>query len=490
MNIFKLSAACAAYAALLALAGCSKNGDGSGEQPAARQTPVQAETAQRVSQSANEPHVWRIGETGPNGGIVYYAEGGEFYEVLPPAGVIGDWDTLPAGWVTPDMEDLALIRERIQRAGIADYGAWYYVSVTKSGGQNRYLRMSDGQTGAGEQGLKTGVRKFDPSQPPASPLAAFALTQDAIPGTVLPLKQLGDTPPPQAASAKTDGRYAIGEAGPHGGIIFAYSGGKYKEITKPENAGAYCANPQLARQLAAELEALEKAAEDAAKNDSEVLRLQAELNRVDREAQAAWDAWEAVPNDAEHNEEKVQLMGDYLKKVNTEKPQIQRQINDARNAAQLAAAKRLGISGKQAEIAALRVGALAWAAADGWRAATMPELIVVFDALKKTGKVDFGNAVYASSSSLNYRGEGIKYTRSAVAIAPDNAGGGAPALFSGYRIILAGGGPDSSHFMDMVDGAIFLVADDPPPDWYYVRAPLGYKNRVWMDIRIPFVKEF
>jgi hypothetical protein len=374
--------------------------------------------------------IWRIGDTAPNGGIVYYAQNGEFYEVLPPAGVVSDSDPLPKGWLTPDMEDLTLIREGVQKQKIADYGAWYYVSVTKSGGKPQYLRMSDGQKGTEVQGLKVGVRKFDPTQPPAEPLTAFALTQDAIPGTVLPLRQLGDDPPPIAA-APSAGKYAIGDTGPNGGIIFYASNGKYKEITKPGQEDTMPAQQKRADDWVARVESLNKPFREAYnKADAEYQQNQTPENLAKRDgALAALNADKNVPV------EPFPL------------------------------------------------------AAKGWRMATAPDLISVYDALKKTGKVDFGNVIYMTSSQISWRKTERNYTRNAVSYTPGGADGERLSAFPGYRIILAGGGPSDSHFMDMANGAIFLINEDNFMDGVMSR-PTGYKNFTNRDIRIPYVKEF
>ena len=97
---------------------------------------------------------------------MYFAQEGEFYEAMTPANTVGINDNLPAGWSAPDMEDLGLIYAGLQKAGTADYGNVYYYSVSKTGGKNRFLRMSDGKEGADiTVGRKVGVWKFDPSQP-------------------------------------------------------------------------------------------------------------------------------------------------------------------------------------------------------------------------------------------------------------------------------------------------------------------------------------
>jgi hypothetical protein len=81
-----------------------------------------------------------------------------------------------------------------------------------------------------------------PQAEPAAPAAAPA------PAPVAPAPspaQAGSSTPATPAPAATPAapKYAIGDTGPGGGIVFSASGGKYKEITKPENAGNLHAPP-------------------------------------------------------------------------------------------------------------------------------------------------------------------------------------------------------------------------------------------------------
>jgi hypothetical protein len=64
--------------------------------------------------------------------------------------------------------------------------------------------------------------------------AEAATAQAAVAETPAPAAAPATPAPAPAAAPK----YAIGTEGPGGGIVFAASGGKYKEITKPENAGS------------------------------------------------------------------------------------------------------------------------------------------------------------------------------------------------------------------------------------------------------------
>jgi hypothetical protein len=147
----------------LVLAGCG----GKNARAAADSKATSAAGQEAVAEAAAEAALsaaagWKPGDAGPQGGFIYYAEGGDYCEALPPEKAVGVGDPLPAGWVVPDMEDLALIYEAVQKSGAADYGTAWYISVNKSGGKNRYFRMSDGQetTGAAA-GRKIGVRAFD-----------------------------------------------------------------------------------------------------------------------------------------------------------------------------------------------------------------------------------------------------------------------------------------------------------------------------------------
>jgi hypothetical protein len=216
------------------------------EQLAATQTTAEA-TAQAVAQSAAAPAeaapAWKPGVPGPNGGLVYYAEDGEYYEATAPGNTVGINDNLPAGWIIPDIDDLGIIYAGIQKAGAADYGNVYYTSVSKTGGKTRFLRMSAGAEATDVSGgRKLGVRSFDPSQSPTQ-IAPSALAYTPAASTA----QAGSSPAPATATTKV---YAIGDTGPRGGIVFAASGGKGKEITKPENAGSVSTAPPAGWKLA------------------------------------------------------------------------------------------------------------------------------------------------------------------------------------------------------------------------------------------------
>jgi hypothetical protein len=74
--------------------------------------------------------------------------------------------------------------------------------------------------------------------------AAVAVQTPAATQDEPPAPAATETPAPAPAEATPSApKYAIGAEGPGGGIVFANSGGKYKEITKPENAGAMFDEP-------------------------------------------------------------------------------------------------------------------------------------------------------------------------------------------------------------------------------------------------------
>jgi hypothetical protein len=255
-------AVCLTIAVLLA--SCSRPNAAKPETPALTQEQIDAEVARQVaeqlaaaSQSAVQPvtettqasPVWKPGIPGPNGGLVYYAQDGEYYEAIAPGNTVGMNESLPTGWSTPDMEDLGLIYQGLQKTGAADYGDVYYISVSKTAGKNRFLKMSDGTEAAGlTAGRIVGVRKFDPGQSPAV-IAAAALVY--TPAAAITQAPSSAAPAPSPAQAGSSARtYAIGDTGPGGGIVFSASGGKYKEITKPENAGGVGAAPPAGWKLA------------------------------------------------------------------------------------------------------------------------------------------------------------------------------------------------------------------------------------------------
>jgi len=378
------------------------------------------------SRAPQEP-LWYTGNIGPNGGYVYFVDYDteEFYEAFPPQSAVGVNDSLPSGWVTPDMEDLTLIYAGLQIRGIADYGANYYMSVSKSEGKNYYLRMSDGDRVLGApQGRKIGVRAFDASQAPAEKLlAASGFTQSATAATAA-------TASAPAASAA---RYQIGDTGPNGGIIFSASSGKYKEITKPGKEDSV-----------------------AAMGDRSF-----EYNRI-----------------------YSQLYDEALKEQARTKAAYDDDPSPENNALYEEASNKLNSVGLNVSVPN---------PFSGWRWATMPELIEVYDLFKKTGKLNFGNVAYGSSSTIDYRNRGEKYSRGPVAYIPDLMDTEAPFLFPGVRLIPAGGGPSENHVMDMRDGEIFLVCIEDIFNIgveYRAGFKIGEKGLFFNELLIPMVKEF
>jgi hypothetical protein len=402
---------------------------------AALETPAQepvttadasAQTA--VLTSAAQAEVWdgvyRTGSPGKNGGLVYLVEGGDYYEALIPGDTLGADDALPSGWVAPDMEDLGLIYTALQRTGKADYGEWWYFSVSKTGGKNQYFRMSDGTdtTSPAGKARKIGVRMFKDNAPaPAASVQTAATTPAAAPVQTAAPPTPAAKPPEPAKPAATEAapKYAVGDTGPGGGIVFANAGGKYKEITMPGKEDTFAAKR---------------------KREEEHYRPLKEQIEADRKIidQAS----------AEGDQAKV------IKLVDESNARIE------------------------------NYPPLSPYPAVGWRVPSMPELITVYDALKKTGKVNFGNVLYLSSSTVDYRGGGARYTRDAVSYVP--GGAETPLGFPSVRFILAGGGVGSIHLMDMGDGAIILVGDELTGGDY----PLGRKNFTSGEVRIPYVREF
>jgi len=381
---------------------------------------------------------WSIGDIGPNGGYVYYVDGNEFYEAFPPHSAIGVNDALPSGWVTPDIEDLTLIHEGIQNGGIADYETFYYISVTKSGDKNYYMKMNTGEKVLNAaQGRKIGVRAFDPSLEQGNAImAASAFTKSAATAAASPAA--GNTASPAANTANTAAttetakpaasapKYQIGDTGPNGGIVFFISNGRNIEITKP---------------------------------GKEIT--QSELHRIGKEHNAMIQEYY---NDKDNP---------FIKAAEKAKAEYDAD-KTAENMAKLNAANQAKYD---------NVPEYPYPYPAGWRTPTMPELIIVYDVLVKTGKVKFGDVVFWSGSIINYRGQGTNYTRSAVSYIQETE---KPFMFPGVRFILTGGGEPSNHMIDMGDGTIFLYSD-PPDD---LSARIGYKDVTVGELRYPYVKEF
>jgi hypothetical protein len=252
-----------------------------------------------------------------------------------------------------------------------------------------------------------------------------ASAEDAVAENAAELEAAGGEPQTASAVSAAAPKYAIGDTGPGGGIVFANAGGRYKEITIPGREDTFTARRKREadhyRPLGEQLEADRKVIEEArAEKD------QAKVEQLVDESNARIENYPPPP------------------------PFLPA----------------------------------------GWRQATMPELIVVYDVLKKTGKVDFGNALYSSSSHLDYRGAGTKYSRNAVSYIPGAVGGESPSGFPAYRIILAGGGAGSFHAMDMGNGAITVIGDDYLSAEDYTAMKVDYKNFTVAGIRIPYVREF
>jgi len=187
-------------------------------------------------EAAEAAPAYKPGDPGPNGGLVYFAQDGEFYEVFPPQAAVGVNDALPAGWVTPDMEDMTLIYGAVQKSGAADYGAHWYMSVSKAGGKNQYFRFSDGQNTIDPAGgdattggvRKIGVRVFDPSAAPAPALLAESafVKSGGETAAATTTAAAGTTTAVPAGTA-----IAVGDKGPGGGTVFSAAGGVYKEAS-------------------------------------------------------------------------------------------------------------------------------------------------------------------------------------------------------------------------------------------------------------------
>jgi hypothetical protein len=211
MNVFKLSAVCATYATVPAMAGCSRNRASAAPRQAARSvgsSGEQAQTAQRASlcaaQSANEPHGLRVlmreqfGNRyfqcfaqfrecpGRNPFSAYFYAGQKLAEISIRSSLLQNF-SLVIFIITKGLTFSRALLElqyiaigRIKKLCITSLDCWL----------DALIRLK-----AKEQGLKAGVRKFDPAQPPASPRTAFNLTQDAISASMLPPEAIGEHAP-------------------------------------------------------------------------------------------------------------------------------------------------------------------------------------------------------------------------------------------------------------------------------------------------------
>lgn len=505
----------AALAALLALAACGKAADAAA--PEAEIAPVEgaaaveaaAQDAARAASPVEEApsraaaeEGFRLGGTGPAGGLIYYIDGADLYEALPPGRVVNAADALPAGWIAADLEDLGLINDSLQKTGAADYKEFWYISANKVGGKNQYYRMTDGQkTTDAVSGRKIGVRV---SKAPEGALVSGAVVSgggaaqggaaaqggtQAVSGGGAAQTGTPSAPQPIPAGAK----YAAGDAGPNGGIIFAYSNGKYLEITKPENAVLVYKDPARVKAnraeydaLGSQIKALEPGVEAKKKTITDPMGDMIRAgNKTGDHSYRQSEEWKALEEQLSHVNDEIFALQRKQYALNDELRGLLRTYDPSGNTNMEAAAP------------------------SGWRTATAPDLIAAYNALKKTGKANFGNALYLSSSTFteDYRGRttGTDYTRGPVALggalenSPLESGAVPPdgpfpmpepdalaAYFPGARIILAGGGGGSDQFyMDMGDGAILAL--DP---YFQGLRDLGYKGRTAFDLRLVFVREF
>ncbi|GAB6391883.1 MAG: hypothetical protein MdMp014T_1256 [Treponematales bacterium] len=150
--------------------------------------------------------------------------------------VTGEWlEKPPAPWRLPTPAELTHVCNALQKAGLADYGNYWYQSNKmrigsssgKGGGGGSYnvtfVRLKDGAAAESDRGSLLApynvdldsedgtamgrviyVRSFDPSKPPAK-VAAGKPVAPPLPVIVIP---------------PYSGPYAVGGKGPNGGIVY------------------------------------------------------------------------------------------------------------------------------------------------------------------------------------------------------------------------------------------------------------------------------
>ena len=112
---------------------------------------------------------YKIGDTGPGGGIVFFIEGNTFMEV---SGTLGEHNQNSAiqiarsyrgggfaNWYLPSKEELDFIYQNLQKNGIVNFGSGRLWSSSSAGGINGWVqRFSDGRQDFVPRGNTNGVR--------------------------------------------------------------------------------------------------------------------------------------------------------------------------------------------------------------------------------------------------------------------------------------------------------------------------------------------
>jgi hypothetical protein len=205
---------------------------------------------------------WPIGSPGPNGGIVYsvgsaYMEvtrpdkAHYYYQSGGPHAITAAGEYLkepPAPWRVPTPAELTQVYNALQKAGLADYGNYWYQSnkMRRESGSGKggdiynvtFVRLKDGAAAESDRGSLLApysvdlhsedgtamgrviyVRSFDPSKPPAK-VAAGKPVAPPLPAPPPPPVQLTFKPCP----------YPVGSTGPKGGVV--YQVGENKTLTE------------------------------------------------------------------------------------------------------------------------------------------------------------------------------------------------------------------------------------------------------------------
>ena len=178
-------------------------------------------------QDVQEPRYYRIGDTGPGGGIVFYNDGKMAYEVSYVLGCL-KWGEAKkvadgyrgggfSGWRLPTKEELDLVYQNLRKLGIIKDGNWYW-SSSKGGRFNSEMWLQEFSSGR--------QSTFSYSNTLASVRAIRSFSIDEQPQDRQENVEFGKINNQQELR-----NYRIGERGPGGGLVFHIDGKMAYEVS-------------------------------------------------------------------------------------------------------------------------------------------------------------------------------------------------------------------------------------------------------------------
>lgn len=180
-------------------------------------------------QDVQEPRCYRIGDTGPGGGIVFYNDGKMAYEVSYVLGCL-KWGEAKkvadgyrgggfSGWRLPTKEELNLVYQNLRKLGIIKDGNWYW-SSSKGGRFNSEMWLQEFSSGRQSNFSCYGNML-------ASVRAIRSFSIDEQPQDRQENVEFGKINNQQELR-----NYRIGERGPGGGLVFHIEGSRVYEVSE------------------------------------------------------------------------------------------------------------------------------------------------------------------------------------------------------------------------------------------------------------------